>query len=70
MAAINSHSSDMQVLFMDIGDWNTPVTQQYWITSVPFLKIYDHSGNVLAAGRDAKDWLVREMAKRKQAGTL
>ncbi|HVQ40544.1 MAG TPA: thioredoxin domain-containing protein [Pyrinomonadaceae bacterium] len=65
MEAINRQIPDMQVLFMDIGDWNTPVTQQYGITSVPYLRIYDQSGNLVASGREAKDWLLRETAKRK-----
>jgi len=65
MDAINRQIPDMQVLFMDIEDWNTPVTREYGITSVPYLRIYDPGGNLLATGREAKDWLLRETAKRK-----
>lgn len=65
MDAINAQIPDMQVIFMDIGDWNTPVTREYGITSVPYLRIYDQGGNLVAAGRDARDWLLRETAKRK-----
>jgi endonuclease YncB( thermonuclease family)/thiol-disulfide isomerase/thioredoxin len=65
MDAINAQFPDMQVLFMDIGDWNTPVTREYGITSVPYFRIYDQGGNLVATGRDARDWLLRETAKRK-----
>ncbi len=65
MDAINAQIPDMQVLFMNIGDWNTPVTQLYDITSVPHLKIYDKSGNLVAEGRAANDWLLQATAARK-----
>jgi endonuclease YncB( thermonuclease family)/thiol-disulfide isomerase/thioredoxin len=65
MDAVNAQIPDMQVLFMDIGDWNTPITREYGITSIPYLRIYDQGGNLVAAGREAKDWLLRETAKRK-----
>ena len=65
MDAINAQIPDMQVLFMNIGDWNTPVTQKYGITSVPHLKIYDKSGNLLAEGRSARDWLLQATAARR-----
>ena len=65
MDAINAQIPDMQVLFMNIGDWNTPVTQKYGITSVPHLKIYDKSGNLLAEGRAARDWLLQATAARQ-----
>jgi endonuclease YncB( thermonuclease family)/thiol-disulfide isomerase/thioredoxin len=65
MEAINEQIPDMQVLFMNIEDWNTPVTHEYGITSVPYLRIYDQNGNLAATGREARDWLLRETAKRK-----
>jgi endonuclease YncB( thermonuclease family)/thiol-disulfide isomerase/thioredoxin len=65
MDAINAQVPDMQVLFMDIGDWNTPVTQRYNITSVPHLKIYDKGGNLVAEGRSANTWLQQAMAERR-----
>jgi len=61
MDGINAHVPDMQVLFMNIGDWNTPVTQRYGITSIPHLKIYDNSGSLVAEGRDARTWLQQNM---------
>ncbi|MGI9068041.1 MAG: thioredoxin domain-containing protein [Pyrinomonadaceae bacterium] len=65
MDAINAQVPDMQVLFMDIGEWNTSVTQKYGVTSIPHLKIYDKSGNLMVEGGTARDWLLQEMAKRK-----
>lgn len=63
MEALNAQAPDMQVLFMDIGEWNTPVTQKYGITSVPHLKIYDKNGSLVAEGRAARDWLLRATAR-------
>lgn len=57
MDGINARVPDMQVLFMDIGDWNTPITQQYGVTSIPHLKIYDKTGNLIAEGKAARGWL-------------
>ena len=64
MDQINRRVPDMQVLFMNIGTWNTTVTQQYGITSVPHLKIYDKKGNLVAEGMAARAWLDRAMAGR------
>ena len=57
MEQINAGVSDMQVLFMDIGDWNTPVARQHGVSFVPYLKIYDKSGSLVAEGRNASSWL-------------
>ncbi len=57
MDQINAGPSDTQVLFMNIGEWNTPVTRLYGVTFVPYLKIYDKRGNLVAEGRDARTWL-------------
>jgi len=64
MDAINLQVPDMQVLFMNIGDWNTPVTRQYGVNSVPYLKIYDKDGSLVAEGRSARTWLQQVMAQR------
>ena len=64
MDAINVRVPDMQVLFMNIGDWNTPVTRQYGVSSVPHLKIYDKNGSLVAEGRNARTWLRKAMAQR------
>lgn len=57
MERINAGSSDVQVLFMNIADWNTPVARQHGVTFVPYLKIYDKSGNLVSEGREARAWL-------------
>ena len=51
MAKINSDVPDMQVLFLNIGEWNTPITNRYSITYVPYLRIYDKNGSLIAEGR-------------------
>jgi thiol-disulfide isomerase/thioredoxin len=64
MDAVNAQIPDMQVLFMNIGEWNTPVTRRYNVNSVPYLMIYDKEGNLVAQGRNAKTWLQQTLAKK------
>lgn len=47
----------MQVLFMNIRDWGSSLAQQYDIHSVPYLKIYDRNGALIAEGKTARAWL-------------
>ncbi len=63
MEQVNAKLPDMQVVFMDIGSWQTPVTAQYGITSVPHLKIFDKTGNLAAEGREARSWLEEWLSK-------
>ncbi len=64
MDEINRLIPDMQVLFMNIGQWETPVAQQYGVNSVPYLQIYDENGNLVASGRAADAWLREALRKR------
>ena len=64
MDEINRQIPDMQVLFMNIGEWNTPVAEQYGVSYVPYLMIYDKSGNLVASGRDARTWLLEAFRQR------
>lgn len=65
MEELNLRIPDMQVLFMDIGDWGTPVAQQNGVSFVPYLKIYDKNGSLVADGKSARAWLAEAMAQRK-----
>ncbi|HKR59935.1 MAG TPA: thioredoxin family protein [Pyrinomonadaceae bacterium] len=58
---------DMQVLLMDIGEWDTPVTKKYGIESVPHFKIYDGDGRLIVEGDNADDWLRNAIAQRFEA---
>lgn len=62
MEQLNATDPNMQVVFMDIREWSSPVTRQYAITSVPHLKVFDKSGSLAAQGRDAREWLQRAFA--------
>ncbi len=64
MDAVNAQIPDMQVLFMNIGDWNTPVTRRYNVNSVPYLMVYDKDGSLVAEGRSARTWLQQAMAQK------
>ncbi|HYJ87284.1 MAG TPA: thermonuclease family protein [Pyrinomonadaceae bacterium] len=65
MDELNARVPDMQVVFMDIGEWNTPVTAEHGVNFVPYLKIYDKTGNLVADGKSARAWLAQAMADRK-----
>ena len=60
MDQINAVVPDMQVLFMNIEDWGTPVARQYGISFVPYLKVYDKSGKLVAEGKNARAWLEQQ----------
>jgi endonuclease YncB( thermonuclease family)/thiol-disulfide isomerase/thioredoxin len=64
MDAINSGMPDTQVLFMNIADWGSPVTQRYGITSIPYLRIFDKGGNLVAEGQSARTWLSQNLGRR------
>ena len=64
MDAINSGIPDTQVLFMNIADWGTPVTQRYGITSIPYLRVFDKDGNLVAEGKSARTWLSQNLGRR------
>ena len=66
LAKIGRDVPDMQVLFLNIGDWNTPITNRYNITYVPYLRIYDKNGALIAEGREANAWLQREFRPRRE----
>jgi thiol-disulfide isomerase/thioredoxin len=59
LARINRDDSNTQVLFLDIGEWNTPIADRYRVNSVPFLRIYDEKGYFIAEGQEAIAWLRR-----------
>ena len=64
LARINRDDSNTQVLFLDIGEWNTPIADRYRVNSVPFLRIYDKQGFFIAEGKEATNWLLREFRPR------
>ena len=59
LATINRDDPNTQVLFLNIGDWNTPIADRYRVNSVPFLRIYNEKGFFIAEGQDAIAWLQR-----------
>jgi len=65
MDEINRRIPDMQVLFMNIGDWNTPVAQQYGVSFVPYFRIYDKNGDLAASGKAAHGWLQAALRERQ-----
>jgi endonuclease YncB( thermonuclease family)/thiol-disulfide isomerase/thioredoxin len=65
MEELNQRIPDMQVVFMDIGDWGTPVAQKHGVSFVPYLKIYDKNGSMVADGKSARAWLAEAMAQRQ-----
>jgi len=65
--AVNTSFPDMQVLFMDIGEWDTPVAKKYGVESIPHFKIYDQSARPIVEGPAAKEWLRQAIGERLEA---
>ena len=57
MARINSSDPNTQVLFLNIGEWNTPIADRYDVRYVPYFRVYDESGSLIADGRSATSWV-------------
>lgn len=68
MDMVHNRFSSMQVLFMNIGNWNSPVARKYGISFVPYLKIYDEKGQLIVEGVAARGWLDRTIQERIQRG--
>ena len=45
------------VLKIDIAKWESPVSKQYAIQSIPFLRAYDASGKMIAEGKDVYKYI-------------
>lgn len=65
--AVNTYFPDMQVLFMDIREWDSPVTEKYEFSSIPHFKIYDRDARLIVEGPAADDWLRQAIRQRLEA---
>jgi thiol-disulfide isomerase/thioredoxin len=65
LAALNHKDPDTQVLFLDIGDWNTPIADRHRVTYVPYLKVYNEQGFLIVEGRAANSWLQETLARHQ-----
>jgi micrococcal nuclease len=66
MDTVNTKFSDIQVLFINIRDWDSPVSRIHGIGFVPYLKIYDENGRPVAEGKAAMSWLRQAVQEREQ----
>jgi endonuclease YncB( thermonuclease family)/thiol-disulfide isomerase/thioredoxin len=66
MDMVNAKFPDMQVLFINIRDWDSPVSQIHGIGFVPYLKIYDENGRPVAEGKAAMGWLRQAVLERER----
>lgn len=44
---------------VDIVSWDSQVARQFSLKSIPYLQIYDKSGQLIASGQEAYTWLNR-----------
>jgi endonuclease YncB( thermonuclease family)/thiol-disulfide isomerase/thioredoxin len=63
---INAKFPDIQVLFINIRDWDSPVAQIHGISFVPYLRIYDERGRPVAEGKAAMGWLRQAVLERER----
>jgi hypothetical protein len=52
---------------VDIVKWNTPVTRQHNIRSVPNMRVYDRSGRTVGAPTSSFQQVVKDVQKAKGA---
>jgi hypothetical protein len=57
LANINLEDPDTQVVYLDIGEWNSPIAERYGVKFVPYLRIYDPRGALVLEGRAATNWV-------------
>ena len=57
---------DLAIHFVNIGEWDSPVCQQYSINSVPNFKVFDPDGALKVEGREAAVWVREELERRAQ----
>jgi thioredoxin 1 len=57
---------DVNVVKVDIVKWNTPVTRQYNIRSVPNLRVYDRSGRVVGSPTSDFRQVLRQVEQAKR----
>ena len=55
---------DLAIHFVNIGDWGSPVSEQYNINFVPNFKVYDSDGRIIAEGREGTAWVRSELERR------
>lgn len=65
LAALNHKDPNTQVLFLDIGDWNTPIADRHRVTYVPYLKVYNEQGFLTVEGRAANSWLEETLSRHQ-----
>ena len=58
----SEYASQLVIKKVDIVNWNTPVTQQYGINSIPHLKLFDEDGNLISQGGARSHFLTAEFA--------
>jgi len=57
MTRINNGDPRTQVLFLNIGDWDSPIAERYDVHYVPYFRVYDEQGSLIADGRAATSWV-------------
>ncbi|MGE0127864.1 MAG: hypothetical protein AB7U82_07285 [Blastocatellales bacterium] len=59
-------NDDLAIHFVNIGDWGSPVSEQYGINFVPNFKVFDPDGRLKVEGREATAWVRSELERRAQ----
>ncbi len=56
MEALDKANDDIDVLKVNIKDWDSPVARQFDIQGIPLIMIYDGQGKRVAQGKE-KMWI-------------
>lgn len=68
MRAINLLYDDLEVIALDIREWGSHIALRSGVKFIPYLEIYDESGELFAAGNPAADWITNEVRRRNAPG--
>ena len=59
---------DVEVLALDIEHWGSPLAQADNIQFIPYFKIYDGNGTLIAEGKQAIQWFADEADRHRRPG--
>lgn len=65
LAPLTKKYPQLAILKVDIRDWNSAVSKQYGIQSVPYMAVFDQKGQLMGEGDSALPALEKLLAPRR-----
>ena len=64
LEALDKDNNDIDILKVNIRDWESPVSKQYQIQGIPRFLIYDGKGKPVAEGKEVM-WIQERLPSGK-----